>query len=81
HPFSFTLWMAGGGTRGGYTHGTTDELGWGVAEHPVHVHDFHATLLHLFGLDDKRLTFPFRGLDQRLTGVGDEGHVVRELLA
>src|SRR5205085_3227913 len=49
HPFCFTIWMAGGGTKGGHIHGETDEIGWGVTRHPVHVNDLHATLLHLFG--------------------------------
>ncbi len=81
HPFAFSMWMAGGGCRPGYTHGESDDLAWHVAENPVHVHDFQATLLRLFGLDDKRLTFRFKGLDHRLTGVGDAGKVVPELIA
>ena len=81
HPFAFPCWMAGGGTRAGYTHGQTDDVGWAPIEKPVHVHDFHATLLHLFGLDDKRLTMRFKGLEFRLTGLGDDGRVVPELIA
>lgn len=79
HPFGYSVWLAGGGIKGGITHGKTDELGWGVVEDPVHVNDFHATLLHLFGLDHLRLTYRFRGLDIRLTDVA--GRVVRQVLA
>jgi hypothetical protein len=79
HPFAFTIWMAGGGVKGGHIHGETDEIGWNVVRDPVHINDFHATLLHLFGLDHLRLTYRFQGRDFRLTDVG--GHVVRELRA
>ena len=79
HPFCFTIWMAGGGIKGGHIHGETDELGWRVARDPVHVNDLHATLLHQFGLDHLRLTYRFQGRDFRLTDVG--GNVVRPWLA
>lgn len=79
HPFSFTLWMAGGGVRGGQVYGETDELGWGITRDPVHINDFHATMLHLFGLDHLRLTHRFQGRDFRLTDVG--GHVIEPWLA
>jgi hypothetical protein len=79
HPFSFTLWMAGGGVRGGQVYGETDEIGWGVTRDPVHINDFHATLLHLFGLDHLRLTHRFQGRDFRLTDVG--GKVIDRWLA
>lgn len=79
HPFAFTIWAAGGGIRPGYTHGTTDELGWGIADKAVHINDFHATMLHLFGIDHLRLTYRFQGRDFRLTDVG--GRIVPELLA
>jgi uncharacterized protein (DUF1501 family) len=79
HPFAFTLWMAGGGVKGGTILGKSDEIGWSVAEDPVHVNDFHATILHLFGLDHLRLTYRFQGRDFRLTDVG--GKVVTKLLA
>ncbi|MCA8975055.1 MAG: DUF1501 domain-containing protein [Planctomycetes bacterium] len=79
HPYAFTLWLAGGGTRAGTSHGSSDEFGFEVAEHPVHVHDFQATVLHLLGLDHERLTYPFQGRRFRLTDVG--GRVVRELMA
>ena len=79
HPFAFSLWMAGGGVKGGQVIGRTDEIGWGVVEDPVHVNDFHATILHLFGLDHLKLNVRFNGLDVRLTNLG--GKVVRQLLA
>jgi arylsulfatase A-like enzyme len=79
HPFAFTIWMAGGGVRAGQVLGKTDEIGWNVVEDPVHVNDFHATALHLFGLDHLRLTYRFQGRDFRLTDVA--GKVVNKLLA
>lgn len=79
HPYSFSLWMAGGGVKGGQTIGRTDEIGWGVEDEPVHVHDLHATILHLFGFDHENLTYRFQGRDFRLTDV--HGNVVRKLLA
>mgnify|MGYP001206938172 CR=1 FL=1 len=82
HPFAFTIWMAGGGARRGYVHGESDDIGWGITKDSVHIHDFQATMLNLFGMDDKRLTYRFKGLDFRLTGTGkDEGKVVSELIA
>ena len=79
HPNAFSVWMAGGGVRGGQVVGETDEFGWNPIADPVHINDFHATLLHLFGLDHLRLSKSFGGLDLRLTNVG--GEVVRKLLA
>jgi hypothetical protein len=79
HPFAFTIWMAGGGVKGGTILGKTDEIGWNVVEDPVHVNDLHATILHLFGLDHLKLTYKFQGRDFRLTDVG--GKVVNKLLA
>ena len=79
HPFSFSLWMAGGGIKGGQVIGRTDEIGWGVEEDPVHVNDFHATILHLFGLDHLKLKVRFNGLDVRLTNLA--GKVVDKLIA
>jgi hypothetical protein len=79
HPQAFTVWLAGGGVRAGQTLGATDELGFHVAERPVHVHDLQATILHLLGLDHERLTFHHGGRDYRLTDVS--GEVVREVLA
>jgi hypothetical protein len=79
YPDCFTMWLAGGGVKGGFEYGRTDELGFGVVENPVHVHDLQATLLHLLGFDHERLTFRFQGRDYRLTDV--HGKVVRDLLA
>ncbi|MFK7817635.1 MAG: DUF1501 domain-containing protein [Planctomycetaceae bacterium] len=80
HPQAFTMWFAGGGIKPGVTLGKTDELGFNIVENPVHVHDVQATILHLLGLDHERLTYKFRGLDFRLTGV-EEHHPVKEILA
>ena len=79
HPFGFTMWLAGGGVKGGVAHGATDEYGWDAIEKPVHVHDLHATILHLLGLDHELLTYRFAGRDFRLTDV--YGNVVKEILA
>ena len=73
------MWMAGGGIKSGVVYGETDELGYNVAKHPVHVHDFQATLLHLMGIDHEQLTFKYQGRRFRLTDV--HGQVVRDLLA
>lgn len=78
HPHGFTMWMAGGGAKRGLTFGTTDEFGYHAVEDKVHVHDLHATVLHLLGIDHKKLTFRSQGRDFRLTDV--HGKVVRELL-
>jgi len=75
----FTMWMAGGGVKGGYVHGATDEFGFQAVENKVHVHDLHATILWLLGFDHEKLTFRHAGRDFRLTDV--HGHVVKELLA
>ena len=79
HPFGFTMWLAGGGVKGGMTYGATDEFGWHAVENKVHVHDLHATILHLLGLDHEKLTYRYGGRDFRLTDV--HGHVVKEILA
>ncbi len=79
HPYAFTLWMAGGGIKRGFTYGESDDLGINVAKDPVHVHDFQATILHLLGIDHKRLTFKFQGRDFRLTDV--HGELVKPILA
>ena len=78
HPQAFSLWLAGGGVKGGMTLGATDELGFHITDRPVHIHDLQATLLHLMGLDHERLTFHHAGRDYRLTDV--HGKVVREIL-
>jgi hypothetical protein len=79
HPQAFTMWMAGGGIKPGMTYGATDDLGFHIAENPVHVHDLQATILHLLGLDHEKLTFHHAGRDFRLTDV--HGRVVKDLLA
>lgn len=79
HPFGFSIWMAGGGVRGGQVYGATDEIGWHAVKDPMHINDFHATLLHLFGLDHLKLTYRFQGRDFRLTDVA--GKLVRPLIA
>jgi arylsulfatase A-like enzyme len=79
HPFSNTMFMAGGGLKRGYCHGKTDDLGFNVVEDPVHIHDVQATILHLLGLDHTRLTYRFQGRDYRLTDV--RGNVVQQILA
>ena len=80
HIKGFSMWMAGGGVRGGITHGATDELGYYALENVVHVRDLHATMLHLLGIDHDRFSVPFQGLDMRLTGV-EEASVVKEILS
>lgn len=79
HPQAFTMWMAGGGIKGGMSYGKTDEFGFHVTENPVHVHDLQATILHTMGFDHERLTYHHAGRDFRLTDV--HGHVVEDLLA
>ena len=79
HPRCFSLWMAGGGIQGGVSYGKTDEFSYNIESNPVEVHDLHATLLHLLGIDHRKLTFRFQGRDYRLTDV--HGRVVKEILA
>jgi hypothetical protein len=79
HPQAFSMWMAGGGVKRAITYGASDELGFHVAENPVHIHDLQATILHLLGFDHERLTFHLAGRDFRLTDV--HGRVVHEVLA
>lgn len=78
HPRNFTMWLAGGGVRGGMVHGETDDFSYNITDKPVHVHDLNATLLHLLGIDHERLTYRYQGRDFRLTDV--EGHLVKEIL-
>ena len=77
--WGFSVWLAGGGVKGGHVHGATDEFGYRAVEKPVHVHDLHATILHLLGFDHTRLTYRYAGRDFRLTDV--QGEVVRDILA
>ena len=78
HPFGFTMWLAGAGIRPGIVHGATDDYGWHAVKDKVHVHDLHATILHLMGLNHEKLTYRYSGRDYRLTDVS--GRVVREIL-
>lgn len=78
HPFGFTMWLAGGGVRGGLVHGATDEFGWHAVQDKVHIHDLHATILHLMGFDHEKLTYRYGGRDYRLTDV--YGSVVHKIL-
>ena len=80
HPRCFTMWMAGGGAKGGTIYGTTDDFSYNIVENPVNVHDFHATLLHLLGIDHEKFTFKYQGLDQRLSGV-EQAQVLKPLIA
>src|SRR4051812_10701220 len=79
HMKGFSMFLAGGGIKGGITHGSTDELGYAAVTDVVHVHDLHATMLHLLGIDHRRLTYKFQGRDFRLTDVA--GNVVNKILA
>lgn len=81
HIRAFSMWLAGGGIKGGITHGETDELGYNATKDRVHVRDLHATMLHLLGIDSKRFTYRFQGLDARLTGVEDEAHIIKSIVA
>src|SRR4051794_39650315 len=80
HPRCFTMWMAGGGTKPGAIHGETDDFSYNIIKDPVHIRDFHATVLHLLGFDHEKFTYRYQGLDQKLTGV-EKAHVVKALLA
>jgi uncharacterized protein (DUF1501 family) len=80
HPWAFSSWLAGAGVKTGMVHGATDEIGLRASVDPVHVRDFHATILHLMGFDHEKLTYRHAGLDFRLTGV-EESHIVKEVLA
>jgi hypothetical protein len=80
HPFAFSLWLAGGGIKGGQVIGESDEIGWGVVKDPISVHDLHATILHQFGFDHEKLTYRFQGLDFKLTGF-EGARLVPQMLA
>ncbi len=79
NPFGFTIWMAGGGVKGGMAYGATDEYGYHAIENRLEIHDLHATMLHLLGVDHTRLTVRFSGRDMRLTDV--HGHVIHDVIA
>ncbi len=79
NPFGFTMWLAGGGIKGGTVYGATDDFGFKAIEKPVHVHDLHATILHLLGIDHTRLTYRYSGRDFRLTDVS--GTVIHDIIA
>jgi hypothetical protein len=80
HPRCFTMWMAGGGSKGGTIYGETDDFSYNIVKDPVHVRDFHATILHLLGIDHERFSYRHLGLDQKLTGV-EPAHVIKALVA
>ncbi len=79
HPRNFCMWLAGGGVKGGISHGETDDFSYNVTQNPVHLNDLNATILHCLGIDDNRFTHKFQGLDAKLTGV-EPARVVRDLL-
>jgi uncharacterized protein (DUF1501 family) len=79
HPRCFTMWMAGGGAKGGVIYGETDDFSYNIVKDPVHIRDFHATVLDLLGINHERFTYKFQGLDSKLTGV-EPARVVRELI-
>lgn len=81
HPHCFSIWLAGGGIKGGVVHGATDELGYNITEDPVGVHDLQATILHLLGLDPFTFRYPYQGLQQRLIGVENNVRIIEEVLA
>jgi Protein of unknown function (DUF1501) len=80
HPRCYTMWMAGGGSKPGYIHGETDDFSYNIVQDPVHIHEFHATVLHLLGFNPSKFTYRYQGLDQRLIGV-EPANMVKELLA
>ena len=81
HGRCYTMWLCGGGIRGGSVLGETDDFCYNIVQDPIHIHDVNATILHQLGIDDKRLTHPFQGLDLRLTGVEDQGRVIKQILS
>jgi uncharacterized protein (DUF1501 family) len=80
HPRCFSIWMAGGGIKGGQVYGETDEMSYNVTQNPVHIRDLHATILHALGIQHEMLTYKFQGLDQRLTGV-EPAKVIKDVFA
>jgi uncharacterized protein (DUF1501 family) len=81
HPRCFTMWLAGGGVKGGTIYGTTDDFSYNIVDNPVHVRDLHATILHLLGIDHSKFTVKWQGVDMRLTGVDAEAQVVKDILS
>ena len=81
HPRCFSMWMAGGGAKGGAIYGETDDFSYNITKDPVHQRDLHATILNLFGLDHNAFTYRYQGLDQKLVGVEAPAHVVKGLIA
>jgi uncharacterized protein (DUF1501 family) len=79
HPRCFSMWMAGGGAKGGTIYGETDDFAYNIVNNPVHIRDFHATVMHLLGYDHEQLSYKYQGLNQRLTGVLP-AHVIKELV-
>ena len=79
NPFGFSIWLAGGGIKGGVTYGATDDFGFRAVQNPVHVHDLHTTILHLMGIDHTKLTYRYSGRDFRLTDV--HGRVIHDIIA
>ncbi|MCE2960684.1 MAG: DUF1501 domain-containing protein [Akkermansiaceae bacterium] len=80
HPRCFSIWMAGGGIKGGQVYGETDDMSYNIVKNPVHIRDLHATILHALGIDHERMTYKFQGLDQRLTGV-EPAKIIKEVFA
>ena len=81
HPHCFTTWMAGAGIKRGFNYGSTDELGWNIAENKVGVHDLQATILHLMGLDPETFSYPYQGLNARLIGPAEGPKILEKILA
>jgi hypothetical protein len=79
HPRCFTIFMAGAGIKKGMSYGSTDDYCYNITENPVHVHDLNATIMHLMGVDHKKLTYPFQGRDFRLTDI--HGHLIKDILS
>ena len=81
NPYGFTIWMAGGGVKGGTVFGATDDFGFKAVDNPVQVRDVHATILHLLGLQHEKLTYYFQGAQQRLTQIDGDSRVIKEIIA
>jgi hypothetical protein len=81
HPYAYSMWLAGGGIKGGLSYGATDDFGYHPVENPVSIRDLQATILHSLGLDPHRFSYAYQGLDNRLIGPTDEGRVLKDILA